>query len=130
MRRWPWRRSRGAIHNRVRRLTLDTTFAGTWHATLDSEIALLAPCRPPTIFDFPIVHTIVCAIADCKNTVIEFGPTRFGEDATMVQLERHLVCLDCDGDRSPCHCLHQRFFIVLSDIPETRNIAARNANRA
>mmetsp|Transcript_62644 Transcript_62644/g.139805 ORF Transcript_62644/g.139805 Transcript_62644/m.139805 type:complete len:401 (-) Transcript_62644:246-1448(-) len=111
-RRWRWRWARLAGHDGVRSLALDATLAGACLATLQLHVTLLAPACTPTVLHEPVVLTAFRAVADYQDAMVQLGATRLAEDAALVELEGHLVCLDCHGHRLLGHSIHQRLLVV------------------
>mmetsp|Transcript_14029 Transcript_14029/g.33378 ORF Transcript_14029/g.33378 Transcript_14029/m.33378 type:complete len:301 (-) Transcript_14029:528-1430(-) len=127
---WRWRWAGLARHNGVGSLALDAALAGACLAALQLHVALLAPGRSPAVLHEPIVLTVLRAIADDQDTMIQLGATRFAQDATLVELEGHLVGLDCYGHRLLGHGVHQRLLVVGLDVLVARDTMSWDAHCA
>ena len=68
------------------------------HAELD--VALVTPGGVPGVLNEPVVLTVLSAVTDGKDGVIELGAALgAGKDTALVGLEDHLVGLDGNGKR-------------------------------
>ena len=74
------------------------------------------------VLDEPVVLTILGAIANNKNTVIELGGTALWLDvhSTTVLLERHVASVNGDGDGSDGgNSFLERILVPAGDIDES-----------
>lgn len=78
---------------------MDTTDAWTIAGDGDSDVAHFSPGTGPGVSHDVVIFATLRSIADCSNSVIEFGTALSGiEDTIRVHLEHSLVGLN--GDRN------------------------------
>ena len=89
---------RSVLGSGPQRLLLDAADASAVDGS-DSDVTLLTPGLAPRVPDDVVVLTVLGAIADGGDGVVEVGAASGGvEDAGLVKLEGELVGLDGDGD--------------------------------
>jgi len=110
---------------RIRCLRFDAALSrfGLFRTSFQANVALLTPRGAPRIFHLPIIHTILCTIAHQKNTMVELVATFLGQYALTVQLESHLVSLDCYTNWLLRYSFHQRLLVICRNIEITHDRA-------
>merc|ERR1712139_521134 len=64
------------------------------------QVPVFSPAGSPRVLHLEVT----AAVAHGENSVIEVGAAAAGQDAARVQLEGHLVCLDCDRHGAVLDC--------------------------
>ena len=64
----------------------------------------------------PVVSAILSSVANHQHTMVQLSTTGLGQNATLVELEGHLISLNCYRDRLLSHCIHQRLLIIHLDV--------------
>ena len=63
-------------------------------ALLHSDVSILTPRGTPGVLHLPVVHTIVSAVANSQDTVVQVGAAVTSVHTRGVQLEAELISLD------------------------------------
>ena len=80
-------------------------------APLDATISLDAPHIGPRVFDLPVVRSLVRAVADEENAVVELGAARACDDAALEELECRLIRFHRDRHGLLRNCSFERSFV-------------------
>ena len=90
-------RSGSSVGHGTKRIQLDAADTGTVDDG-ELDVALVTPGGVPGVLDEPVVLTVLSAVADGEDGVVEAGAATGGvEDTRLVGLEDELVSLDRDG---------------------------------
>mmetsp|Transcript_15612 Transcript_15612/g.32533 ORF Transcript_15612/g.32533 Transcript_15612/m.32533 type:complete len:320 (+) Transcript_15612:247-1206(+) len=123
-------RSRRLSDHRVDGAVLDAALSILWHPALQADVARFTPSRTPGILDLPVIGAIFCAITHKQHAVVEFAAALLCQNATLVELEGHLVGLDGHRHRLLRHGLQEGPLILNRHILEALHAALGDANRA
>mmetsp|Transcript_9047 Transcript_9047/g.11908 ORF Transcript_9047/g.11908 Transcript_9047/m.11908 type:complete len:243 (+) Transcript_9047:296-1024(+) len=123
-------RSRQLSDHRVDWAVLDAALSILWHPALQADVARFTPRRTPRILNLPVVSAIFRAVAHEQHAVVQLAAALLCQNATLVELEGHLVGLDGHRHRLLCHGLQEGLLIMNMHILEALHATLGDAHRA
>ena len=106
----------------VRSCHLNSTFSNSISIPQNVYVSVSSPFGSPRVFHLVIRFAALCAIANCKNSVVKFCAARTWKDSFLVKLESQLSSLNCNRNRILSDSCHQSFFTVDFNLSAVTNL--------